>query len=303
MSNTLLDPTQARRLTDARLQFHHAAQLATALGISYLAKRPDDSHTNLGWRSELGALVSHVAPDAGDTRIGVRAADLTLLVLDAKFARVAELAVTGETIESAASWLRSRLAERGADASRFTLSKHYTIPGHGLDSGAAFDASDSVAYAQLAAWFDTANDALNSARSMHASASEVRCWPHHFDLAFLIEPRAGTSVGVGLEPGDVYYDEPYYYVNMYPAPKASELTDALDGGGSWHTREWIGAVLPGSRLEARHPEGTAASEGSSVPFSSFTSAPRSYQAQVDAFLRSAIAAAIAHVTRQPAAVR
>lgn len=305
VSNTILDPTRAPQLTDARLQLHHAAQLATALGISYLPKQADDGHTNLEWRSELGALVSHVAPDAGDARIGVRAADLSLLVLDAEFARVADLPLTGETLESAASWLRSRLAERGADASRFTLTKHYTIPTHALDSGAAFDTRDSVAFAQLAAWFDTANDALSRARSRHANTSDIRCWPHHFDLAFLIEPQAGASVGVGLEPGDAYYDEPYFYVNMNPAPKASELTDALAGRGTWHTREWVGAVLPGSRLAAghsepvvRHPE---RSEGSSVRSSE--SAKVQQSDQVDAFLNSAIAAAIAHVTHPAAAIK
>lgn len=301
MSNTLLDPTRARHLTDARLQLHHAAQLATALGISYLPQRPDDSHTNLGWRSELGALVSHVAPDAGDTRIGVRAADLALLVLDTEFAHVAEFLLTGETTDSAAAWLRARLASRGADASRFTLAKHYTIPAHRLDSGAAFDASDSVAFAQLAAWFDGASDALGRARSRYASASDIRCWPHHFDLAFLIEPRQGTSVGVGLEPGDVYYDEPYYYVNMYPAPEASTLTEALDGGGSWHTREWVGAVLPGSRLVAGHFE---RSEGFTVRSSNAAEPEQARQAaQVDAFLNSAIAAAIGYVTHPTSAIR
>jgi len=294
----LLDSSHAARLTDARLQLHHGAQLATALGISYLAKRPDDSHTNLEWRTELGALVSRAAPDAANTRIGVRARDLVLLVLDAGFDRVAELPLTGETLESSAAWLRSCLADRGADASRFTLTKHYTIPTHALDLGASFDASDSVAFAQLAAWFDVGNGALRRAQTTHERASEIRCWPHHFDLAFLIEPRPGTSVGVGLERGDASYDEPYFYVNMSPAPNASELTETLDGGGWWHTNEWIGAVLPGSRIVA---DPSSRSEGSALPSSS---SPESYQSdQIDSFLNSAIAAALAHVTRRGAAVR
>lgn len=281
MTTALPDPEQAHHLTDARLQLHHAAQLATALGISYLAPRPDDSHTSLEWRSELDALVSRAAPEARDTRIGIRATDLTLLFLDAAFVRVAALPLSGETIESAASWLRSQLAARGADASRFTLSKHYTIPPHALDSGAPFDTGDASAFAQLAAWLASASEALTRARAVHSNASEIRCWPHHFDLAFLIEPRPGTSVGVGLEPGDVSYDEPYYYVNMYPAPNASDLTETIEGGGFWHTREWIGAVLPGSHLSGRPDQAH----------------------QVDAFLRSAIAAAIGHVTRSSTAVR
>jgi hypothetical protein len=37
-------------------------------------------------------------------------------------------------------------------------------------------------------------------------------------------------------------------VNAYPPPRAEQLTDTLAGGGTWHTHEWIGAVLPGSHL-------------------------------------------------------
>ena len=52
-----------------------------------------------------------------------------------------------------------------------------------------------------------------------------------------------------MEPGDVYYAEPYFYVNMYAVAERDAPTRALAGGGAWHTHEWIGAVLPGSRLE------------------------------------------------------
>jgi hypothetical protein len=80
------------------------------------------------------------------------------------------------------------------------------------------------------------------------NAAPVRCWPHHFDIATLVEVAAGKTVGFGMDPGDVYYTEPYFYVNMYPFPSAPPTT-TLPIGGSWHSREWIGAVLPGSRLE------------------------------------------------------
>jgi hypothetical protein len=63
----------------------------------------------------------------------------------------------------------------------------------------------------------------------------------------LVEVAPRKTIGVGMEPGDVYYAEPYFYVNMSPSP-TSAPTSELAGGGSWHTREWIGAVLPGSRV-------------------------------------------------------
>jgi hypothetical protein len=76
----------------------------------------------------------------------------------------------------------------------------------------------------------------------------VRCWPHHFDIATLIEfapPQggdSGRSIGVGLSPGDSSYPEPYFYVTPWPYPNDPPLPD-LAARGEWHTEGWLGAVL------------------------------------------------------------
>src|SRR5262249_14843197 len=155
------------------------------------------------------------------------------------------------TTAEAEAWLRGCVAKRGAAAEKFTLARHYEIPHHAVDDGSAFDASDRVAFAELAAWFNVAESVLENARAQN-DGSEIRCWPHHFDIATLITVKPGKTVGVGLEPGDHYYDEPYFYVNANPQPRTAAATAQLAGGGSWHTHEWFGAVLPGSRVEAAH---------------------------------------------------
>lgn len=264
-----IDPTLAKTLTDARLQLHHAAQLATATGISYLPARPDDSHTNLEWLENIRALAGGVIPAPQPFRVAVQSFDLSLSILDAENAIVASTLLSGLTVDAAADWLRQRIAERGEDAGRFTLARHYEIPKHALDDGAAFDTRNAAAFAQLDAWYFGGNRALQLVRRSNPDAGEVRCWPHHFDIATLIDLGGGKTIGVGMEPGDASYDEPYFYVNMSPAPKPKSLTASLDGGGVWHTDQWIGAVLPGSSVAV----GGEAKE------------------QVDAFLSSAIAAA------------
>jgi len=209
-----IDPGLAKTLSDARLQLHHAAQLVTATGISYLPAQPDLSLSVVG----------------GDAQI------------------VASTLLNGLTIDDAADWLRVRISERGADGDRLTLKRHYEIPSHALDDGGTFDTKNAAAFAQLDAWYFAANRALEYVRSSTSGAGEIRCWPHHFDIATLIDLGRGRTIGVGMEPGDTYYDEPYFYVNAYPSPKAESAKAPLDGGGTWHTREWVGAVLPGSRL-------------------------------------------------------
>jgi hypothetical protein len=252
---TDLDPALAADLVDARLQLHHAAQLATAIGISYVPRRADDSHTNLEWLPGTQALASRLVDTATPFRVAMRPSPLSLLLLDASHALLGEFSLNGRTVEDGRKWLQSVLSSVNADPEQLTLKRHFTIPSHPVFDGAAFDASNDRAFRELSLWYDNAASILTAMTAETPGASEVRCWPHHFDIAALIEvvpARDGQyahTVGVGMEPGDNYYAEPYFYVNMYPSPPASRVSAAIDGRGMWHTREWIGAVLPASRLE------------------------------------------------------
>ena len=237
-----VDPGLATRLSDARLQLHHAAQLVAAMGISYLPKADDDSHTNMEWIA--GALASNVI-GGRPFRLGVRPDPFALVVIGGDVELVS-YSLHGKTINDAAAWVRGQITKLGVDASRYTLAKHYAIPPHPVARGVPFDTTDAVAFEQLQRWYNDADGVLRSVAE-ERGGSPVRCWPHHFDIATLLTIAPGQTIGVGLAPGDGYYDEPYWYVNRYPAPSATP-GNQLEGGGVWHSREWIGAVLPGSRL-------------------------------------------------------
>lgn len=288
-------PERARLLTDARQQLHHAVQFGAAFGISYLPRRDDDGHTNLAWDTARTAFVTDsLDTRRGSVRVGVRPADLTLLVLCDE-TETGSIRLPGLTIMRAADALQVALGNAGLDATRYHLARHYEIPGHAVASGAPFDGTDTAALQELAHAFGNASIALERARARinaHAGntdsdhdasdtvasaavASNARLWPHHFDLATLVQVGAVASTGAGMAGGDQYYDEPYYYVNAYPRPRTDRLTASLAGDGSWHTFEWIGAVLPASRLR-----GDAVAQ----------------ERQVDAFLESALAACRALVT-------
>ncbi len=237
----------ATTLVDARLQLHHAAQLATALGISYLPKKADDSHTNLAWVDALSALVSNPVPATDTVRVGVSLAPFALLILVNDAPR-ANLSLDGRTIAEAAEWVRDHLRAVGLDATKYTLAKHYTIPEHAVDRGAAFDASNADAFGQLAAWYSDASIILEEFVARMPRADPVRCWPHHFDIATVIALGSEKTVNLGMEPGDIYYNEPYYYASTFPRLRAELARPPLAGNGDWHTHEWIGAVLPATRL-------------------------------------------------------
>jgi hypothetical protein len=245
-----LDPNRGTKLVDARLQLHHAAQLATAFGISYLPAQPDDSHTNLEWVDAIAALASK-AFGSPNIRVAVRPNPFAMLVVDARSSAVGTYALDGRTIDDAAQWIRGQLTTHGIDGGRYTLRRHYEIPKHRVDDGAAFESStSSSSFEELARWYANAASALGHLVAATPSASPVRCWPHHFDIATLIQVAPGKTISLGMEPGDDYYQEPYFYASVYPAPSVDAPLNDLGGNGMWHTRDWIGAVLPSSRMAA-----------------------------------------------------
>jgi hypothetical protein len=244
-------PEDGARLSDSRLQLHHAAQFAAAAGISFLDPEPDDSHTNLEWVPSLSGLFSRVIPAGTMFRIGVIPADLSLVIAIENDRPFARYRLHGRTIVEAVEWIRTHIASLGADTARYTLKRDYDIPDHDVDMGDAFDSSDTSTFEELSRWIANGATVLNSLARRLPDASEVRCWPHHFDIATLIPLPTDRTIGIGLDPGDNYYDEPYFYVKMSPAPSASQARSRpLWGLGTWHTRQWIGAILPGSRLGA-----------------------------------------------------
>ena len=66
------------RLTQARLQAHHAAQWLARAARAFLPPRPEDGHTNLGWDDALPGFETHALPDG--TVVGLNVPDLTLVL-------------------------------------------------------------------------------------------------------------------------------------------------------------------------------------------------------------------------------
>jgi hypothetical protein len=244
-----IHPEAAARLTDSRLQLHHAAQFGAAAGNSFLEHRPDNSQTSLEWIPALGGLFSGVIPAPRAFRVGVRPVKLALLIASEENRPISEYPLHGRTITEARDWIRSQATLLGADGSHYTLTRNYEIPRHDVAIGESFDASEQSCFEELSKWFANGASILGSLIRTADTPSNVRCWPHHFDIASLLKISSGRTIGVGLEPGDRYYDEPYFYVTMTPQPSpARARSRPLWGSGTWHTNEWVGAVLCGSRL-------------------------------------------------------
>ena len=245
-------------LEPARLLAHHGVQWVSRAARANLAAEPDDSHSNLGWNEDAGALVSHeVAGKDGWIGLGLRLADLTLFV-EADGGAPASIALDGRSDAAVGVALDAALAVHGlAPATPVTLP--YDMPAHAVAGGATYDvAGAAAALAELARWFSAAAEILEdfagrqadiSRRSSSLGSSPVRCWPHHFDIATLVtleegDPETARSVGVGLSPGDETYRQPYFYVNPWPHLAIDDLPD-LPATGHWHAQGFVGAIATG----------------------------------------------------------
>ena len=246
-----LGTRQPTALLDARLQLHHAAQLAAAAGATFLPARPDDSHPNLGWVDGLDALVGHAIPGPPAFQVGLHVADLRLLVRGGD-GRTADLTLEGRTLREAGAWLSGAIARYGVRLPAGGVTPpRYELPHHPVAVGAAFD-PDPAACAELARWFADGHAVLADLVPRLEGAQPARVWPHHFDLGTLtvVERAPGgavaRSIGIGLSPGDESYAEPYWYVSPWPHPPQDALPPPTSG--RWHREGFVAAVLTATEL-------------------------------------------------------
>jgi hypothetical protein len=244
-----------RRLSMARLQAHHAAQWLARAARAYVPPQPDD-HTNLGWSNTFDGFTTHLMQ--GGMCLSLKIADLTL-VLHCGERTIQSFSLDGRTDAQARQWLGEQLGARGLDARALDAPSPYEMPAHAVTQGGAYGVEDVAdALVEIAAWFANAEFLLvRVQRQMIGrmlTVSDVRCWPHHFDFATLISfPTRGTDVtgyvGAGLSPGDEYYDEPYFYVSVYPKPDGAALP-RVPKLGHWHTYGFTAAIAAAHQIVA-----------------------------------------------------
>jgi hypothetical protein len=244
------------RLAAARLQAHHATQWLARTARAYVPARSDDSHTSLGWDDALGGLTSHPLPDG--THLGLRLADLTLALFSTDASAPHDsFSLAGRCDADACAWLMDHAAMRHLDPGALDAPLPYMLAEK--PDGGAYTV-DAEALGELAGWFSNANAALGAIRehivTRGIAAPPVCCWPHHFDLDTLVTVAAGRTTGIGFEPGDAYYDEPYFYVSVYPAPDVAALP-ALPAVGRWHTRDFTAAVATAQAILGAADQGEA----------------------------------------------
>jgi hypothetical protein len=245
------------RLREARMQAYYAAQWLARAARAYIPARPDDGHTNLGWDNAFDGFTTHPIKDL---RLGLRVPDLTLALVDHDSQQsLPSFSLNGRREAEVRDWLGGQFETLGLPAKALDAPLPYELPAHVLATGGAYSAATlAEPLCELAAWYSNGFCALGSIMQRLVArglpAPEVRCWPHHFDLDCLTaihNGSAGTTptMGAGFSPGDHYYEEPYFYISLYPRPDVAALP-RLPALGHWHTDDFMAALVPASRIVA-----------------------------------------------------
>jgi len=238
-----LEAISDHRLLEARGQLHQAVQLLTAAGISFVEHKPDDSHTALLWDSKTNIFLSQPFGPDNTFQLGLSPRDLTCCVFH-KHEMLLKLKLNGTTLNQVASDLQFFLEDHGLTRNVFSLEKHFELPDYPDRGSSPFDTSDQLAFDVLSSAYTNAYLIMNKIALDDSRAGTLLTWPHHFDMAILITPGEGKSIGVGMSPGDASYTAPYYYVNVWPYPSDDQINEKPLTLGKWHTKDWKGMVLP-----------------------------------------------------------
>ena len=245
-----LDPIAFEQISNAREVVHEAIQIIASTGISYVQKREDDSHTNCEWSRSLKSFVGNLFGKDNKICLALNVSELQLLLIKENWTIIEEFNLNGKSLDDVIQWLKKNFINNGLDFNKFTLEKHYKIPVNTIFEGDKFKVENKQAFQELSDYYANADLILRSYISEIPNATPVRCWPHHFDIATLLNIANENlqSIGIGMSPGDFNNQEPYFYVTMWPYPDLQKIVLPDISIGNWNFDGWIGSSLLASEI-------------------------------------------------------
>ncbi len=243
--------TTKKGLIKTREELHQAVQLVAAVARSYLPESEEDSHASLQWDKEKAMLLGKEIEGGDKLRAGLNLKKFTIHIFNVNTNQSFAVKCRNKSYKILAGSIVKYLAKNNFDTDKFSLEFPYKIPKYKTAKGKKFSGKHRAVLKELSNHFQNAAFILEEYKNMYESASEVKCWPHHFDIATSIvlqKKKAEKSyLGLGFSPGDQHLKTPYYYVNLWPVPSYNNLPKLP--AGSWYSDDWFGAVLPSNSFK------------------------------------------------------
>ena len=244
-----IDP---RELGQGRHQAHNAVQWLARMARSYIEPAEDDGHTALDWVASDDALVTkEIAPDIV---LEFRLPELIMQFKEGGKRVSHQFDMDDRSPAEAEAWLLVELLHRGVDRDKLSKDLPYSLPGMMVGDAVHYNRLETEAsLRELAQWYANGASAIDAVCKEFGAADgpTVVCRPRYFDLVGSVPQSNGggqsSVVKVGFAPGDGHYGEPYFYVVAEPELDAADLPE-LPEVGHWHTKDFVGAILPASSI-------------------------------------------------------
>ncbi|WP_394750834.1 hypothetical protein [Spongiimicrobium salis] len=226
---------------------HFAAQYLAMAGASFVAKKEDDSHTNLGFSVEEKKMFSRPL----DTNGSVLLLDYAQFALEWRNPNGSTvLALDNTSHADILQWIRE-CVEKSEIENSYSYAPHYELP-YTITDDFVFKLIDKDRLQALTQLRILAHSVLSSFLTEHRLDSEIRIWPHHFDTGAFVFLADGSdrSIGLGLSVPDSMINDHYFYISGYRGHDGldtstfSELTK-----GSWHNSSFKGATLAATGID------------------------------------------------------
>ena len=221
---------------------HLAAQYLAAAGISFVEKKADDSHTNLGCSIGKQRLETHPLSADGD----ILTLNYNTFSLEWNSPENnASFALNGKTHQQVLEWLASS-ADSFLDK-KYTYDFHYDLP-YSIDDSFIFKLNASK-LKELADLRTLTQSSLEKTLKETGLESSIRVWPHHFDSGAYASLTDDVAVGFGLAVPDTMINDHYFYISGYKGHAGLDTSkfDSLSLG-EWKNEGFKGAVLPATKI-------------------------------------------------------
>jgi len=221
--------------------FHLVSQYLAAASISFKSKKDDDSHTNLIWNVESSSLSTQSLNDDGITMsLSFRSFKLTWNDKTS----TKDFDLNGKSHAEILKWI-VLMVEASTINKTYQYQFHYDLPYSSVENEDIFNAGDAKEVNEIIGNLDLAQKEFKEFLAASELESDLRVWPHHFDLGGFVLLQNGTGLGFGLGIPDSVSDTPYIYVSGYKGhdPVSTDSFTELSIG-NWQSGSWNGAVLP-----------------------------------------------------------
>ncbi len=222
---------------------HLATQYLAAAGISFLDKKDDDSHTNLGFDAEKGYLETWPINENG-CKIALDYSQFSLHWVMNDMPRMT-LKLDGKSHGEIVKWMNEVTTALGRTQT-YTYNLHYEMPYGKMTDDFVFSKPPQRELDKMLAYRRIAQYAMENVVDKMKLSTTIRVWPHHFDTGGYVtmDPAKNIGVGFGLAIPDTMIDDFYLYTSGY------EGHDGIDTSkfdtityGEWRNDGFKGAVL------------------------------------------------------------